>query len=176
MKITEASRKFIKKECEKPTALFKGCFKTHIVLAVKNALKLAEKRKADKEIVEVATWLHDVGSVSGDPANHHISGAKMAEKFLSNLNYPKEKIEKVKHCIFSHRASQKIKRETKEAQIVADADALAHYDDINGLLKRLFKGNKKNVLAKLERSYLKLSPDAKLLVKSKLEKARKDLR
>ncbi|MEK6820399.1 MAG: metal-dependent phosphohydrolase, partial [Nanoarchaeota archaeon] len=91
-------------------------------------------------------------------------------------NYPQDKIEQVKYCILSHRSSKNIKRETKEAQILADADTISHFDNVEGILKRVFKNDKARTLAKLERGYNKLSDDEKTLVKDKLEKARQELR
>lgn len=174
--IIEEIKKYVKEEFEKPNAHYKEAYKEHFLPVVKYSLKLAEKRKADKEIVEIAAWLHDIGSIKGDPREHHILSSKIADDLLRSLNYPKEKIDKVKHCILAHRGSIPIKRETKEAQILADADALAHFDDIEGILKRVFKNDKAGTLLKLERSYAKLSDDAKILVKDKLEKARQELK
>jgi len=173
--IIEKVKEFVKKECEKPESYYKGIFMNHFVLVSNHALQLAERENADKEIVEIAAWLHDIASVRGVHAEHHIVGSEIAEKLLKKLNYPEKKIEQVKHCILSHRASKKIKRKTKEAQIIADADALAHFDDMNNLRKDVYN-SKTKILAKLERTFTKLSPYSKTLAKHKLEKARKLLK
>ena len=175
-KIAEKVKEFVKKECEKPEACYKGAYEEHFIPVVKYSLELAEKENADKEIVEIAAWIHDIGSIKGDPREHHILSSKIAEDLLKSLNYPQDKIEQVKYCILSHRASKNIKRETKEAQILADADTISHFDNVEGILKRVFKNDKARTLAKLERGYNKLSDDEKTLVKDKLEKARQELR
>ena len=172
--ITKQVKEYVKKAFENPDANFKGAYENHFIYVVKYALQLAEKENADKEIVEIAAWLHDIGSIKGYYKNHHNVSAKIAEQLLEKLNYPKEKIGQVKYCILTHRGSVPMKKETKEAQILAAADVLAHFDDIDGLIK-IYKTNKE-VLAKLERGYNKLSDDAKLLVKDKLEKAREELK
>lgn len=178
--IAEKVKEFVKKEFVNPQR-DKDSYEEHFIPVVKYSLQLAEQQNADKEIAELASWLHDMGAVRGDYENHHISGAKIAEELLSNLNYPSEKIEQVKKCILNHRGSMSEKRQSKEEQILADADALAHFDDIKGLVKGEYgnsepeKEAKKKVLEKLERSYLKLSDKAKPLVKDKLEQARKEL-
>lgn len=173
--VTNKVRGFVEREFAKPDAMYEGCIPTHFEPVVKYGLELAEIRKGDKEIVEIAAWLHDIGSIMGQYENHHIVSAEVAEKLLSGLGYPREKIDAVKHCILVHRGSLALKRETKEAQILADADAMSHFDDIDGILDGFFNGDKVKMLAKLERSYVKLSDDAKPLVFEKLEAARRDL-
>lgn len=148
----------------------------HIVSVVKYAKQLAKKLGADEEIVEVSAWLHDITRLKGDPENHHISGQIEAEKILRELKYPQEKIDKVKHCIHAHRGSQSIKRETLEAECVASADAMSHFDNVPALLYVAFvkkqmdtEEGKKWVKNKLERSWNKLIPEAKEIVLPKYE-------
>jgi len=171
--IVNEVKKFAIEEFEKPTTQNKIALEDHFVIVVKYALELAELEKADKEVVEIAAWLHDITSIMGYHENHHISGSKVAEELLTRLNYPKDKIEEVNHCILTHRGSVPLKKETKEAQILADADAMAHFDRFGSLVKFL---GKRETLAKLERSYNKLSENAKPLVKEKLEEARRELK
>jgi len=169
--IVEKVRQFTEEEFNKPEACFKEAFGDHFLIVVTYSKELAKKLGADMEIVEIAGWLHDLGSIRGSPEKHHIVSAEIAEELLSSLDYDRDKIDQVKHCILSHRGSQNIPRESVEAQILADADAMSHFDDIDGLLKRLFKGNKEGVIKKLKRSYDKLSPASKELIKPKYEAA-----
>ncbi len=171
--ILEQVRNFFKEEWDKASENEHKNFKGHFEGVLKYAKMLGEKEDADMEIVEISILLHDMSSVRGDYEDHHIKSAKIAEELLLKLNYPKEKIEQVKHCILAHRGSMNIKRETKEAQILADADAMCHFDEIDALLNA-YK-TKEAVLEKLGRSYNKLSEEAKPLVKDKLEKAREEL-
>jgi len=47
---------------------------------------LTSKTGADEEIVEIAALLHDIASIKyNDVENHHISGAKEAERILKKL-------------------------------------------------------------------------------------------
>lgn len=157
------------------TPEIKSFFEDHVEKVVNHARELSKEKDVDKELVEIAAWLHDISTIQGEYKNHHANGAKIAEKFLKTLNYPSEKIEKIKHCILNHRGSKERKVETKEAQILIDADAMTHFDEIELLQSTYYKTNK-SVLAKLERSYNKMSPEAKKRVKSKIEKAREDLK
>lgn len=174
--IINAVIKFVESESEKPDACYKEAYDKHIKPVVVHALDLADRQNADKEIVEIAAWLHDIGSIMGRREDHHIVGAEVAEELLSGLGYPEERIEMVKHCIMVHRGSVDLKRESVEAQILADADAISHFDDIDGITTRVFDGDKVRMLGKLERSYIKLSDGAKPLVFEKLETARSVMR
>ena len=165
---------FIKKECKAKNHDYYDEWIRHFNLVEKYGEKLASDLNANKEVVILAAWLHDIGSIINEKENHHINGAEIAEKKLKELEYPREKIEKVKHCIISHRASQKISRETIEAQILADADSMAHFDNIDDLLKaelvfRCISGlqAKERVKQKLVRSWNKLSSNAKDMVENK---------
>ncbi|MEK6928002.1 MAG: HD domain-containing protein [Nanoarchaeota archaeon] len=173
--LIESIRQFVENECKKETNIFgMSAYNYHFVSVVKYAKQLANERGADIEIVALAGWLHDIGSILGDYENHHIFGAKFAEELLLKYCYPIEKIEKVKHCIIAHRGSKDIPRETVEAECICDADAMSHFDNIVALFSlalvtRKLEVNKAKefVREKLKRSWKKLSPLAKEIVKNK---------
>lgn len=179
MIITKKVREFVEEVCKDD----KWILNNHIYMVVEHAKQLARKLHADEEIVEISAWLHDIGRYLGTiedrNENHHVSGRIEAEKILVKLGYPQDKIEKVKHCIYAHRASCTIKRETPEAECVASADAMAHFDIVVKLLYSAFvkRGldedeGKKQVLAKLERTWNKMIPEAKEIVKEKYNAAK----
>lgn len=76
----------------------------HTQDVVKIALILAEKEKADKEIVEISAWLHDVGfsDKKAKIITHHVYSAKMVQDFLTKLNFESKKIKQVVQCIKEH--------------------------------------------------------------------------
>jgi len=91
------------------------------------ARRIARKEKADMEIVEAAALLHDIARPkedSGKIEDHATEGAEDAAAVLGGLGFPEEKIEAVKYCIAVHRASKRMKAETKEAAILQDANRL----------------------------------------------------
>jgi len=91
------------------------------------ALKLAKGENVDLDIIRASALLHDVAREKEDKKEiecHAEHGAEMAEKILRKMNFPEEKIEKVCYAIRVHRHSKGIIAETKEAQIVQDADRL----------------------------------------------------
>lgn len=82
----------IKTRCESPHNFFgMGCY-YHIKAVVKNAELLCDQYGADKEVVIIASWLHDIASISNYEwyGEHHIYGAKMAGDILEGFNYPLE--------------------------------------------------------------------------------------
>lgn len=165
MKIIDEIKKFVEAETNKASSKYgQTPFKRHFIPMVALAKKLAKKYQADVEIVEIAAWFHDVGSVRYGRANHHLTGAKIAEKKLTKLNYPKEKIAIIKKCILNHRGSIKNKRNSLEEQIIAEADALSNLEDVIGPLEAALV-------------YEKLDPEqAKLSVRKKLQNKWKQLK
>ncbi|GAA0116031.1 HD domain-containing protein [Clostridium senegalense] len=91
---------------------------------------LAEYEKnVDLEVLIIAALLHDIARVeeSNDKTgeiDHAILGSEIAENILIDLNYEKEKIEKIKHCIVTHRFRTGNEPKTIEAKILFDADKL----------------------------------------------------
>lgn len=62
--IIDYLQKEVYSRCKQPTNKFgMGCY-YHIEAVVKNAEILAGKYGADKEVVIVATWLHDIASIT----------------------------------------------------------------------------------------------------------------
>lgn len=90
-------------------------------------MSIVKDEKADIQIVDAAAWLHDIArhaEDSGEIECHAEEGAKMAKEILEKIDFPKEKIPTVVHAIAVHRFSKQKKAETKEAQILQDADRL----------------------------------------------------
>ncbi len=173
--ITIKIKEFVKKEIITNSRGYDKEWLTHLETVSSTAVEFAEKMKADKEIVFLASWLHDIGTIIYRKEDHHITGPEIAEKELRELGYPEMRIAMVKHCILSHRASQNIKRETLEAQIVADADAMAHFGSSEDLVKaEIILGKmtdtnlaRKKVNEKLIRSWNKLSVEGKKFAEKK---------
>ena len=162
--------------CKKPTNKFgMGCY-YHIEAVVKNGEILAQKYNADKEIVMIAAWLHDIASITNYELyeEHHIHGAEMAYEILSKLSYEESKILTVQNCIRNHRGSVHIGKSTVEEVCVADADAISHFDSVPSLLYLAYVERQMSieegiqfVKGKLERSFCKLSKESKEFYKDK---------
>ncbi len=167
----------VEQACKKETNISGyGIWSHHIIYVVKYAKLLAQKLGADVEVVELAALLHDYAGISNKEymKEHHIHGMDYAQDILSRLNYPQEKIDLIKKCIFSHRGSVIIERTTPEEVCIASADAMAHIDQVVSLLYAVYKEKgfgidegRVWVKDKLERSWNKLCPDAKKIIKEK---------
>jgi len=91
------------------------------------ALKLSKDQNIDLDILKASALLHDVARLKEDNneiKDHAEHGAEMAGAILKEMNFPNDKIEKVCYAIKVHRHSKGIKAETKEAEILQDADRL----------------------------------------------------
>lgn len=178
--ILEYLRNEIYLRCKKDTNKFgMGCY-YHIEAVVRNGEILAEKYNADKEIVMIAAWLHDIASITDYALykEHHIHGAQIAYELLSKLSYDESKILIVQDCIKSHRGSVYIDKNNVEELCVADADAISHFDNIPNLLYLAYVERKMGleegiqfVKEKLERSFRKLSNESKEYYKEKYYQA-----
>ncbi len=152
---------------------------SHIEGVVHYAKLLAEKLGADVEICEVSAWLHDIYKLKDSKQkDHHIMGADEAVKILEEFNYPSDKISQVKHCILTHSSDKVYIPQSKEAKIIASADALSLLDEFLNLAHYVYnikgysveEGRKE--LVKRYRGYLfKLNyvPEAKEMAKPKAD-------
>jgi uncharacterized protein len=171
-------KNFVEDECKKPTSKYGyEPFPFHLVPVVKYAEKLADQLGGDKEVILIATWLHDIGSIIYGRHDHHITSAKIAQEKLKELGYPAKKIELVKKCILNHRGSMQNLRESIEEKILAEADAMNNFDNIAGLFKAAFvyenldQGEaKKSVMKKFENKWNQLCFDeSKKIIRPKYE-------
>lgn len=91
-------------------------------------MRIGKKEKADMEILQLAAILHDIGRGLQDKSNgkicHAEKGAILAEGLLKRYNVDKGKINKIIHCIETHRFRNNKAPQTKEAKILYDADKL----------------------------------------------------
>jgi uncharacterized protein len=119
----------IKKRAEGFLKSAKGSHGWDHTLRVHNlCLHIGKKEKADLEILEIAAFLHDIGRPCEDEQKgevcHAQKGAEMAGDLLAKLNFEKEKIDKVIHCIEAHRFRGTKIPQSLEAKILFDSDKL----------------------------------------------------
>jgi uncharacterized protein len=182
MQIIDEIKGIIKETCLAETNPHgAGALTHHIPRVARCAKQLAERVGADREIVEIAAWLHDYASVLNEKwvEDHHIHGAKLAEELLRKLNYPEDKIKRVSHCVYAHRGSKPKAQKTIEAKVVASADGMAHIIDAYETLHYAYTEKKLSIdegarwlTAKLERSWRKMMPEAHELIRDRYEAAK----
>jgi uncharacterized protein len=159
----------VEKACARESNVFGyGIWTHHVTRVVAHGKRLAEIWGADPEIVEIAALLHDYASIKDAAlyAEHHIHGAVEAGKLLTRFHYPAERIRSVQDCIATHRGSVPSEPKSAEAECLANADAMAHIEQVPALLALAFCQRGMGidqgmawVRAKLERSWDKLRPD-----------------
>ena len=99
----------------------------HIRRVVANARLLAAQEQADLAIVLPAAWLHDCVNVAKDSPQRAQASAlagRAAVEFLQNIGYPAQHLPAIQHAIEAHSFSANITPQTREAQVVQDADRL----------------------------------------------------
>lgn len=113
----------------------------HIKYVLDESVKLANEYGADVEIVSLGALLHDIALINkvGDRKDHHVNGEIISRRVLDDLGYDSEKKERVLKCVYNHRSSKNA--ESIEETCVADADVLAHFDNIPMLFHSAFVRN-----------------------------------
>lgn len=102
----------------------------HVMRVYRLSLLLAEhEENVDLDVLIPAALLHDIARVKECTDNtgetdHAILGSEIAEEILRELEYEKDKIENIKHCIVTHRFRSGNEPKTIEAKILFDADKL----------------------------------------------------
>jgi len=102
----------------------------HVFRVYNLCLVLSKYEKdVDLEVLIPSALLHDIARVeeSEDKTgkiDHAVLGSKIAEGILENLEYEQEKIDKIKHCIITHRFRTGNEPKTIEAKILFDSDKL----------------------------------------------------
>jgi putative nucleotidyltransferase with HDIG domain len=157
--------------------------KLHVEYVEKLALRLADIKHADKTILKLAAWLHDIGhKPKNDSDRHHIENSAFAAKLLTERGFDERIVKSVEHCILTHRCGDDHKPETLEAQILASADAMSHMENFSMLLYIAFVLERYD----LEKAYSWLStkidrdwnskillPEGKEIIKDKYEEVLK---
>ena len=91
-------------------------------------MHIGKKESADLDILALAAFLHDIGRGQQDRTNgkvcHAVQGALLARELLEGYKLDEKTIEKIIHCIESHRFRGRTIPRTIEAQVLFDADKL----------------------------------------------------
>jgi putative nucleotidyltransferase with HDIG domain len=138
-KIIKHSQKEIKKLAKKNGWMW--FYNLHQIEVAKFAEKLLSTyKKADREIVLISCWLHDIAhyyarnskEILEVKASHHIKGAQIAEGILKQYQnqVSPEEIEKIKRCILCHRNKLPYQPKTIEEKIMAVADTMSHFGSV----------------------------------------------
>jgi len=121
-------RKMVQNECSKQENKFgKAFYEQHILVVRDYACRLAEQIGADCEVVELASYLHDISVIQDFTTliKHAESGSERAEAILKDHAYDCNKIEAVKHCIVTHSKPVQVGDGSPESVCLSNADAMS---------------------------------------------------
>jgi uncharacterized protein len=97
----------------------------HVRRVAKMADHLGQVHGADREILQAAALLHDLGRADPESGRPHVElSVEAAERLMEEVGFPPDKREPVLHCIRAHSYSRGIPPETLEARLLRDADRL----------------------------------------------------
>ncbi len=102
-------------------------FEKHICVMAGIADALAKTLGADREIVALSAYLHDIAAIEdyASVARHHILGSERAAEILSSHGYPDDKIAAVRQCAVTHSAPLALSQGTLEEVCISNADAVS---------------------------------------------------
>jgi putative nucleotidyltransferase with HDIG domain len=153
-------REKVIKEAKESTQIDDWFLSQHLMEVERFANLLCDKYPdADRDVVGLGVWYHDIGRLRGQDEGHDVYGADEAKKVLGKEGFAPDKIERVYEVCRSHRCKD-IKPESLEAKILATADAMSHFT--HSFYFRLFQFYKDElafeeikdkVLQKLERDF-----------------------
>lgn len=106
-----------------------GCHDwTHVERVVALVRQMADKEKADAEVLVIAAYLHDIARKeemdSRGQICHAEAGAQRAKQILQKYDLAREKENNIIHCIAAHRSRNEIHPQSIEAKVLFDADKL----------------------------------------------------
>lgn len=120
-------KKQVEQECKANKKLPEWFYSEHLSMGEKfSEVLVRELTKADRIVVLLGVWLHDLQRVRGLAGDHQTVGAREAVKVMKTYGYEKSAIDKVESIILTHSCS-KNKPASVEGKILATADAMSHY-------------------------------------------------
>lgn len=114
--------------CQEPgNVLAPGFYDGHLARVARYGLELADALAADREIVELAAWLHDISAVldfATLPA-HAAASADRAAAMLAAHGYPDARVAAVADAVRRHTRPLQVSEGTPEEVALSNADAMA---------------------------------------------------
>lgn len=161
----------------------KTLFDFHIKRTIYYSKKLARIYNVNLDKAVAGVLLHDIDGIVAKTKNDFKNSQIIAEDILKRFNFDEDFIDEVKRVILTHSSGSKIKPRTSLEKIIANADAISHFEMIPLYYfyyknnDRDFKEVNKSVFDKIEKSWNKLSlSEAKKIAKPLYLDAKKFLK
>jgi uncharacterized protein len=126
--LISAVQAYIREACERRENIFgTAFFERHLIEVADWAVKLGKELHAEREIVELASYFHDLSAVL-DPTTlpkHPNASAELAMGILRGMGYPETNLERVACAIRLHSDPLPIGASSIETVCLSNADAMA---------------------------------------------------
>lgn len=121
-------------------------------LQKRSVFALNNHQDMDPLVIFLSIWLHDIGHYPVDEIDHAVKWEIIARKFLEESWVAPDIIQKVTHCVRTHR-NRDITPETLEAKMIACIDSASHFTDPLMYMSILSVGKYEYLEGKIERDY-----------------------
>ncbi len=121
-------RNLVQGDCARDENIFGASFfDEHIAVVAEYAANLAAILGADRAIVELAAYLHDLSAVrdASTLPNHASASAQLAAQLLSERGCSPEIVDAVARCVVTHSSPIPLGGGTSEEVCISNADAMA---------------------------------------------------
>lgn len=99
----------------------------HVERVVSTAKEIGDAEGANPEVLVPAAWLHDCVRVAKDSADRPRASRLAADRavaLLGDAGYPRSHLADIHHAIVAHSFSAGVTPQTREAEVLQDADRL----------------------------------------------------
>jgi len=172
----EDIRREVLEACERPgNVLTPAFYAEHLRLVAEHATALAGVLEADREIVELAAWLHDLSAVLDFATlpTHAAASAELAADLLARRGFPQDRIDRIATAIRRHGAPLGAGEGTPEEVCVSNADAMAQIAApafwlffAFGVRKLGFTEGRRWYAERVSQGWQALVPEARALIES----------
>ncbi len=124
--VTDYIRGYVKEECSRST-LTQELYENHILVTASYGARLARLLGADTQVVELASYLHDLSLVHDfeQPYDHRMKGSIPVDELLKQFKFSEETIDQVKEAILLNTKPLSGKKASIEAICLSNADAMS---------------------------------------------------
>jgi uncharacterized protein len=116
----------------------------HTLRVVRLCERIGPQEGADMVVLRAAAYLHDIGRAAQDSSRgtlcHAARGAEMARALLADLPLAPRQCDNIVHCVRSHRFRDDVRPQTREAEVLFDADKLDAIGAVGVARAYLFAG------------------------------------
>ncbi len=126
--VRDIIKKYVQDVCKNENNVFGFSFyEQHISVVFDYANELAEVLGANKEIIHLSAYLHDISAILdfSTVKEHNVIGSNIAQGILLQNGYPMAKVQNVKQCIISHSKPMKLGNGSIEEICLSNADAMS---------------------------------------------------